>query len=109
MKDLPLVVLAAGLSTRYGRLKQVDPLGPEGESIMDYNVFDAARAGFTRVVYIIRTEIEETVRRHVTGVLGDALPVSFVHQDMDLVPDGFLNLVDLFRVLPPAFGQTCKQ
>lgn len=89
MRDIPLVILAAGLSTRYGRLKQVDPFGPEGESIMDYNVYDAARAGFSRVVYIIRPEIEEPVRRHATGVVGDALPISFVHQTLDLVPEGF--------------------
>lgn len=82
-----LVVLAAGLSTRYGRLKQVDPLGPSGESIMDYNVFDAARAGFSRVVFVVRPEIEEIVRDHVARVVGDALPVDFVHQTLNhLVP-----------------------
>lgn len=87
--DLPLVVLAAGLSTRYGRLKQVDPLGPGGESIMDYNTFDAARAGFTRAIYVIRPEIEETVRRHVLGIVGDSFPVSFVPQTIEQVPEGF--------------------
>lgn len=96
--DLPLVVLAAGLSTRYGKLKQVDPMGPAGESIMDYNVFDAARAGFSRIVYIVRPEIEETVRRHVTEVLGDAFPVSYVHQTLDQVPEGFRHPPD--RVKP---------
>lgn len=87
VSDAPaLVVLAAGMSTRYGRLKQVDPMGPSGESIMDYNVFDAARVGFSRVVFVIRPEIEETVREHVGRVLGDAFPVDFVHQTLDQVP-----------------------
>jgi hypothetical protein len=83
-----LVVLAAGLSTRYGRLKQVDPMGPAGESIMDYNVYDAARAGFSRVVFVIRPEIEEIVRGHVARVVGDSLPVDFVYQtQQDEVPE----------------------
>lgn len=81
-----LVVLAAGLSTRYGRLKQLDPMGPSGESIMDYNVFDAARAGFSRVVFVTRPEIEDAVRSHVETVMDGALPVDFVHQTLDRVP-----------------------
>lgn len=85
----PLVVLAAGLSTRYGRLKQLDPLGPAGESIMDYNVFDAARAGFSRAVFVVRPQIEASVRDHVMGIVGDRLPVSFVHQTLDQVPKGY--------------------
>lgn len=109
MSDLPLVVLAAGLSTRYGRLKQVDPLGPGGESIMDYNAFDAARAGFTRVVYVIRPEIEESVRRHVGGVLGDSLSVSFVNQTMDQVPDGFPAPPDRRRPWGTAQALLCAQ
>lgn len=88
MSDAPaLVVLAAGMSTRYGRLKQVDPMGPAGESIMDYNVFDAARAGFSRVVYVVRPEIEDTVREHVDRVIGDAFPTAYVNQTLDQVPD----------------------
>ncbi len=85
----PLVVLAAGLSTRYGRLKQLDPLGPAGEAIMDYNVYDAARAGFDEVVFVVRGEIEEAVREHVARVVGGALPYRFVHQRVDDLPDGF--------------------
>ena len=54
---LPLVVLAAGLSTRYGGLKQLDPLGTDGEAIMDYNIYDAAQAGFNRIIMVTRSEI----------------------------------------------------
>lgn len=85
----PLVVLAAGMSTRYGRLKQVDPIGPDGESIMDYNVFDAARVGFSRVVFIVRPEIVDTVREHVRSVVGDAFTTAFVEQALDDLPHGF--------------------
>ena len=59
MKKLTLVILAAGMGSRYGGLKQLDQLGPSGETVMDYSVFDAMRAGFERVVFIIRRDIEE--------------------------------------------------
>ena len=86
---LPLVVLAAGLSTRYGRLKQLEPLGPSGEAIMDYNVYDALRAGFQRVIFVVRGEILADVRAHVGRVFGDALPADFVLQDLGQLPEGF--------------------
>ena len=87
--SLPLVVLAAGLSTRYGGLKQLDPLGPGGEAIMDYNVFDAARAGFDSVTFVVRPEILDDVREHVTGIIGDSLPISYVCQELTQLPAGF--------------------
>jgi hypothetical protein len=99
----PLVVLAAGMSTRYGRLKQVDPIGPDGESIMDYNVFDAARAGFSGAVFIVRPEIKDEVRRHVGSVVGDAFPTEFVTQTLGDLPDGFHSPPD--RSKPWGTGQ----
>lgn len=81
-----LVVLAAGLSTRYGRLKQVDPLGPAGESIMDYNVFDAVAAGFSKVVFVVRPEIEAQVREHVEPMVDGAVRTEYVHQGLGDVP-----------------------
>ncbi len=84
-----LVVLAAGMSTRYGRLKQLEPLGPHGEAIMDYNVFDALRAGFGQVVYVVRSEIQADVERHVRGVFGATLGARYVRQELDSLPDGF--------------------
>jgi hypothetical protein len=87
--SIPLVVLAAGLSTRYGRLKQLEPLGPSGEAIMDYNVFDALRAGFSSVTYIVREEILTDVRSHVRSIFGDALPADFLLQSLDHLPEGF--------------------
>ncbi len=109
MTDIALVVLAAGLSTRYGRLKQVDPLGPDGESIMDYNTFDAVRSGFTRMVYVVRPEIEDTIRDHVASVVGDAVDVSFVRQTMDQVPDGFRAPPDRRRPWGTAHAVLCAQ
>ena len=60
-----LVVLAAGMGSRYGGLKQVDPVGPSGEAILDYSVFDAIRGGFGKVVFIIRKDIEEAFRKQI--------------------------------------------
>jgi hypothetical protein len=81
-----LVILAAGMSTRYGRLKQLEPMGPGGEALMDYSVFDARKAGFCRVVLIIRRELEGSFRRHVLGRWPEDLEVVFHHQDLDDVP-----------------------
>jgi hypothetical protein len=92
--SIPLVVLAAGLSTRYGRLKQLEPLGPSGEAIMDYNVFDALRAGFGHVTFVVREEILEQARRHVHRTLGEDLPHDFVIQRLDDLPDGFRPPLD---------------
>jgi hypothetical protein len=84
-----LVMLAAGMSTRYGRLKQLEPLGPHGESIMDYNVVDALRAGFGRVVYVVRAEIQSDVEEHVRRVFGSGFPAHFVRQELTELPPGF--------------------
>lgn len=81
-----LVLLAAGMSTRYGRLKQLEPLGPSGEALLDYAVFDAFRAGFSRVVLIIREELEEAFRDHITGRWPVGLEVAFHHQRLDDLP-----------------------
>jgi choline kinase len=86
--ELTLVILAAGLSTRYGGLKQLAPLGPAGEALMDYGLHDAVRAGFTRAVFIVRPEIEAAVRQHAERLLGRSVPAAFVHQKLDDVPTG---------------------
>jgi hypothetical protein len=87
--SLPLVVLAAGLSTRYGALKQLERLGPGGEAIMDYNVFDALRAGFDEVIYVVRPEILDPIQQHVLRVFGDSLRARFVLQDLATLPHGY--------------------
>ena len=82
-----LVVLAAGMGSRYGGLKQIDPVGPSGEAILDYSVFDAHRAGFGRVVFIIRHDIEQVFREQVGSKFEGLLPVDYAFQDIaDLPP-----------------------
>ncbi len=84
-----LVVLAAGMSTRYGRLKQLEPLGPHGEAIMDYNVFDALRAGFGDVIHVVRPEIQSDVELHLGNAFGGTVPSRFVTQALAELPTGF--------------------
>ena len=81
-----IVLLAAGMSTRYGRLKQLEAVGPQGEALLDYAVFDALRAGFSRVVLIIREELEETFRDHILPRWPEGLEVVFHHQKLDDLP-----------------------
>lgn len=91
-KKLALLVLAAGMGSRYGGIKQIDGFGPNGETIMDYSLFDAIRAGFTKVVFIVREEIEELVKEKFLPKLKDKVEVEFVVQSLDkLVPDQYQN------------------
>ncbi len=89
MASLTLVVMAAGIGSRYGGLKQIDPVGPSGEIVVDYSVYDALRAGFDRVVFIIRRDLEEAFRdRHGRNVERRA-EVAYVFQELEDVPKGF--------------------
>ncbi len=81
-----IVLLAAGMSTRYGRLKQLEPVGPLGEALLDYAVFDALRAGFSRVVLIIREELEKEFRSHIAQKWPEELEVVFHHQMLNDLP-----------------------
>jgi hypothetical protein len=81
-----IVFLAAGMSTRYGRLKQLEPVGPKGEALLDYAAFDALRAGFSRAVLIIREELEEAFRAHILPRWPEGLEVVFHHQRFDDLP-----------------------
>lgn len=81
-----LVVLAAGMGSRYGGLKQVDPVGPSGEAILDYSVFDAVRAGFGRVVFVIRRDFEDDFRTRVGAKYEGVIPVTYAFQDLNDLP-----------------------
>jgi hypothetical protein len=87
--SLALVVLAAGMGSRYGGLKQVDPVGPSGETVLDYAVFDAMRAGFTRVVFVIRRDFEALFREKIGGRYAGRIAVDYVFQSLDALPPGF--------------------
>ena len=85
-----LLVLAAGMGSRYGGLKQMDGVGPHGEIIMDYSIEDAIRAGFGRVVFVIRHSFEEEFRRHINADhFGGRIEVEYAFQELDSLPKGF--------------------
>lgn len=84
-----LFVLAAGMGSRYGGLKQLDGLGPNGETIMDYSVFDAMRAGFGKIVFVIRKSFEDDFREKVLSKYQNHIPVEVVFQDINDLPAGF--------------------
>lgn len=90
---MTLLVMAAGMGSRYGGLKQMDPIGPNGEFILDYTVYDAVRAGFDRVVFVIRKENEEafreTIGNRLSTRLGDRVEVAYAYQDLSDLPEGF--------------------
>lgn len=84
-----LYVLAAGMGSRYGSLKQLDGVGPSGETIMDYSIFDAVRGGFGKVVFVIRRSFEADFREKIVSKYQNILPVEIVFQDITTLPEGF--------------------
>lgn len=84
-----LLVLAAGMGSRYGGLKQMDPMGPNGETVLDYSVFDAIRAGFTRVVFIIREDFADLFKEQVGAKFAGKIEVDYVFQKLNDLPVGF--------------------
>lgn len=84
-----LLVLAAGMGSRYGGLKQIDPMGPNGETVLDYSVFDAIRAGFGRVVFIIREDFADAFRTGIGTRFADRIQVDYAFQRLDDLPAGF--------------------
>ncbi len=88
--NLSLVVLAAGMGSRYGGLKQLDQLGPNGETLMDYSIYDAVRAGFTKIVFVIKKSIEDDFKKYVLSKLENkSFEVSYVFQELEKIPKGF--------------------
>ena len=84
-----LVVLAAGMGSRYGGLKQLDSIGPSGETIIDYSIYDAIRAGFKKIVFIIRKDFEDTFKEVVGSKFEDKIEVAYAFQQLDDLPQGF--------------------
>ncbi len=89
MKEPVLVVMAAGMGSRYGGLKQIDPIDRDGHIIMDFSIFDAVRAGFKKVIFIIKKQNEEDFRQAVGDRLSRILDVSYVFQELTDIPEGF--------------------
>ena len=84
-----LFVLAAGMGSRYGGLKQLDPLGPQGQTIMDYSIYDAIQAGFGKVVFVIRKDFEQDFRDKILSKYEGHIPVEVVFQSTDKLPEGY--------------------
>lgn len=84
-----LLLLAAGMGSRYGGLKQLDGLGPNGETIMDYSIYDAIQAGFGKIVFVIRKDFEEQFRTQVLSKYEGHIPTELVFQSIDNIPEGF--------------------
>ncbi len=110
MNEPILVILAAGMGSRYGGLKQIDPVGPNGEVILDYSIFDARRAGFKRVLFLIKHEIEEDFKRAVGNHIAPYMDVMYAYQQVDMLPEGYT--VPEGRVKPWGTGHAvlcCKE
>ena len=87
--NLTLLILAAGIGSRYGGLKQLDQIGPSGETIIDYSIYDAMKAGFQKIVFIIRHDIESAFREKVGKSIEKRIDTQYVFQDMNKLPKGF--------------------
>ena len=89
MKSTTLVIMAAGMGSRYGGLKQLDPVDNDGHIIMDFSMYDAKRAGFEKVVFIIKHEIEEEFKEHVGKRMEKYMDVAYAYQNIDNIPEGY--------------------
>ena len=88
-KDITLVVMAAGMGSRFGGLKQIEPIGPKGEAILDFSVYDAVKAGFTKVVFVIKHAIEKDFKEFVGNRIENRVKVEYVFQEIDKLPEGY--------------------
>ena len=88
-KDITLVVMAAGMGSRFGGLKQIEPIGPKGEAILDFSVYDAVKAGFTKVVFVIKHAIEKDFKEIVGSRIERKVKVEYVFQEIDKLPEGY--------------------
>ena len=89
MKDITLLIMAAGMGSRYGGLKQLDSVGPNKETIIDYSVYDAIRAGFNKIVFVIRKEFQNEFRSIITDKFSGKIQVEFAFQELANLPYGF--------------------
>ena len=88
-KEATLVVMAAGMGSRFGGLKQIEPIGPKGEALLDFSVYDAKKAGFTEVVFVIKHSIEKEFKESVGKRIEKQIPVRYVFQETSELPEGY--------------------
>ncbi len=89
MKDITLVVMAAGMGSRFGGLKQIEPIGPNGEVLLDFSVYDAVKAGFNKVVFVIKHAIEKDFKEMVGKRIANRVKVDYAFQETDKLPEGY--------------------
>ena len=89
MNSVTLLVLAAGMGSRYGGLKQLDAVGPNGETVIDYSVFDAIRAGFKKVVFIIREDFKKEFQSSIGNKFQSQIEVEYAYQKLEVLPPGY--------------------
>ena len=110
MKQTTLVIMAAGMGSRFGGgIKQLEPMGPNGEIIMDYSIYDAIEAGFNKVVFVTRKDLLETFKEVIGNRIEKVIPVEYAFQEIEDVPEGFE--VPAGRTKPWGTGQAilaCK-
>ncbi len=104
-----LVILAAGMASRYGSMKQVEGFGPTGETIMDYSIFDAIRAGYGKVVFIIRKEFEENFKNIFEPKLKGKIETAYVHQELAFFTDGYSFPIDRTKPWGTAHAVLCAK
>ena len=107
--NISLIIMAAGMGSRYGGLKQIDSLGPNGEILMEYAVYDAIRAGFSKIIFVIRKDFEKEFKNKIGNKFKEKIEVCYAFQALDDIPEPFL--VPNGRVKPWGTGQailSCK-
>lgn len=105
--DITLVVMAAGMGSRFGGLKQLEPIGNNGEVILDFSVYDALKAGFNKVVFVIKHEIEDSFKRLVGDRIAQKVHVEYVFQETDVLPQGFVCPPDRVKPWGTAHAVLC--
>ena len=106
-KDITLVILAAGMGSRFGGLKQIAPLGPNGEFIIDYSVYDAIKAGFTKIVFLIKEENYELFKETIGSRVEPHINVEYCFQKNDNLPEGYELPADRTKPLGTAHAVLC--
>lgn len=114
MKNKTLLILAAGMGSRFGGLKQMEPFGPNGEFIIDYSVYDAVRCGFNKIVFIIKDEIsnqfKETIGKRISRSLKNKnIKIEYAYQNLDNIPDGYKIPKERIKPLGTAHAVLCAK
>ena len=106
-RDITLVILAAGMGSRFGGLKQIEPLGPNGEFIIDYSVYDAIKAGFTKIVFLIKEENYDIFKETIGARVEPHIKVEYCFQKNDNLPEGYMLPEDRVKPLGTAHAILC--